>query len=332
MSLLGASMEMGWGVEDGETYEALVEEKLNEDLGGEAFEKYEILNHAVAGYYPLQQAVALEKALQFGPRTVLYVATGREFSRSVYYLSEVVSKGIEIPYPELGAIAAAAGLESKMPQEEASRRLNPHREELLAWLYEHIVETCRARGASPVWVFVPQIHQGSWEEETAPARALAKEKGFVVQIDLGDVFEGLDPAEHQLAEWDSHPNARGHAVIAGRLYSAIRENEVVLGLLDPGETAKPEAKELARMELEPLKSQVKDYILREFLPGESSEALSYSTPLISGGILDSIATLKLVSFLEDRFGIALEAHDVDAEHLDTIEKIADLVKARKSAE
>jgi acyl carrier protein len=86
------------------------------------------------------------------------------------------------------------------------------------------------------------------------------------------------------------------------------------------------------MELEPLKSQVKDYILREFLPGESSEALSYSTPLISGGILDSIATLKLVSFLEDRFGIALEAHDVDAEHLDTIEKIADLVKARKPAE
>ena len=239
MSLLGASMEMGWGVEDGETYEALVEEKLNEDLGGEAFEKYEILNHAVAGYYPLQQAMALEKALQFGPRTVIYVATGREFSRSVYYLSEVVSKGIEIPYPELGAIAAAAGLESKMPQEEASRRLTPHREELLAWLYEHIVETCRAKGASPVWVFVPQTYQGSWEAETAPALTLAKEKGFVLQIDLGDVFNGLDPAEHQLAEWDSHPNARGHAVIAGRLYSAIRENEVILGLLDPGETAKP---------------------------------------------------------------------------------------------
>ena len=85
------------------------------------------------------------------------------------------------------------------------------------------------------------------------------------------------------------------------------------------------------MELEQLKSKVKDYILREFLPGESPEALNDSTPLISGGILDSIATLKLVSFLEESFGIALEAHDVDADHLDTIEKIADLVKARKSA-
>jgi acyl carrier protein len=85
------------------------------------------------------------------------------------------------------------------------------------------------------------------------------------------------------------------------------------------------------MELEQLKSKVKDYILREFLPGESRDALTDSTPLISGGILDSIATLKLVSFLEESFGIALEAHDVDAEHLDTLDKIADLVKARTSA-
>jgi hypothetical protein len=239
MSLLGASMEMGWGVEDGETYESLVEEKLDQQLGGKAFERYEILNHAVAGYYPLQQAVALDRALEFGPRTVLYVATGREFSRSVYYLSEVMSKGIEIPYPELAAIAANAELEPKMPQEEAARRLTPHSQELLAWLYEHIVETCRARGVLPVWVFVPQIHQGSWEEETAPAMALAKDKGFAATIDLGDVFRGLDPNEYQLAEWDSHPNARGNALIAERLYTAIRAHDDVLGLVDSKTTETP---------------------------------------------------------------------------------------------
>jgi acyl carrier protein len=84
------------------------------------------------------------------------------------------------------------------------------------------------------------------------------------------------------------------------------------------------------MDLAQVKSDVKSYILREFLPGENPEALGDATPLVTGGILDSIATLKLVSFLEERFGIALEAHEVDADHLDTIQKIAELVGRKKS--
>jgi acyl carrier protein len=84
------------------------------------------------------------------------------------------------------------------------------------------------------------------------------------------------------------------------------------------------------MDLADIKADLKTYILREFLPGESPEALGESTPLVTGGILDSIATLKLVSFLEERFGIALEAHEVDADHLDTVQKIAELVKGKTS--
>jgi acyl carrier protein len=82
------------------------------------------------------------------------------------------------------------------------------------------------------------------------------------------------------------------------------------------------------MEQSEIKSKTKTYILEQFLPGESPEALTDSTPLISGGILDSISTLKLVSFLEEGFGITLEAHEVDAEHLDTLDKIAELVRTK----
>jgi acyl carrier protein len=74
---------------------------------------------------------------------------------------------------------------------------------------------------------------------------------------------------------------------------------------------------------------VKEYILQEFLPGEPAESLTGDVALISGGILDSIATLKLVLFLEERFGIALEAHEVDREHLDTLDKISDLVASKQ---
>jgi acyl carrier protein len=73
---------------------------------------------------------------------------------------------------------------------------------------------------------------------------------------------------------------------------------------------------------------VKQYILNEFLPGEDASELTESTPLITGGILDSLATMKLVMFLEERYGITMQAHEADAEHLDTIALIEDLVRTK----
>lgn len=79
-----------------------------------------------------------------------------------------------------------------------------------------------------------------------------------------------------------------------------------------------------------IESTVKDYILQEFLPGEDPAELTDSTPLVTGGVLDSVATIKLVMFLEERFGIKLEAHEADAENLDTLSSIARLVRSKQT--
>ena len=78
------------------------------------------------------------------------------------------------------------------------------------------------------------------------------------------------------------------------------------------------------------KSIIKEYILQEFLPGEDPSELTESTPLITGGILDSIATVKLVMFLEERFNVTLQAHETDPDYLNTIEVIAKLIESKKS--
>ncbi len=78
-----------------------------------------------------------------------------------------------------------------------------------------------------------------------------------------------------------------------------------------------------------IKIAVKEYILREFLPGENPDELTDTTPLISGGILDSIATVKLVLFLEESFGITVEAHETDSEYLDSLDLITRLVDSKK---
>jgi acyl carrier protein len=80
-----------------------------------------------------------------------------------------------------------------------------------------------------------------------------------------------------------------------------------------------------------VENTVRGFILNEFLPGEDPAELTDRTPLITGGILDSISTLKLVVFLEERFGITVEAHEAGVEHLDSIRQIVDLVAEKKAA-
>ncbi len=77
--------------------------------------------------------------------------------------------------------------------------------------------------------------------------------------------------------------------------------------------------------------KVKDFILKEFLPGESPENLTDDTPLVTGGILDSLATLKLVAFLEETQGIKVEAHEMGADNFDSVNTIAAYVGSKSEA-
>jgi acyl carrier protein len=76
---------------------------------------------------------------------------------------------------------------------------------------------------------------------------------------------------------------------------------------------------------EEIRNEVRHYLLTEFLPGEDPSALEDTTPLISGGILDSIASVKLVSHLEEKYGIRFEAHEVSVDYLETVELVVDTV-------
>jgi len=81
--------------------------------------------------------------------------------------------------------------------------------------------------------------------------------------------------------------------------------------------------------MQEIKETIKEYVLKEFLPGENPAELTDSTPLITGGILDSLATLKLVVFLEERFQIQIQAHETMVDYLNTIADIAQLVNSKR---
>ena len=82
-------------------------------------------------------------------------------------------------------------------------------------------------------------------------------------------------------------------------------------------------------DVQAIQDKVKTFILREFLDGEDPDALSPATRLFTTGILDSIATLKLVAYLEKEFDISIEAHEADAQNLDTLDDIVRLVSLKR---
>jgi acyl carrier protein len=79
-----------------------------------------------------------------------------------------------------------------------------------------------------------------------------------------------------------------------------------------------------------IKNTVKTFILSEYLPGEDPAALTDSTPLMTTGILDSIAVLKVVTFLENEFGITIQPHEAVVDNLNTISDITRLVMSKKA--
>jgi acyl carrier protein len=77
-----------------------------------------------------------------------------------------------------------------------------------------------------------------------------------------------------------------------------------------------------------IRAEVRKLILEEFLPGTDPGELSDSTPLITGGILDSLGTVKVVAALEDRYGIEIEAHEASVTHFNSVGDIVQLVQTK----
>jgi len=80
-----------------------------------------------------------------------------------------------------------------------------------------------------------------------------------------------------------------------------------------------------------MRTNIKQFILDQFLPGENSEALTADTPLITGGILDSLATLRLVEYLEKEFEIQIEAYEADVDNFNSLDRINRFVDEKLAA-
>ncbi|HRY98884.1 MAG TPA: acyl carrier protein [Bacteroidales bacterium] len=76
--------------------------------------------------------------------------------------------------------------------------------------------------------------------------------------------------------------------------------------------------------MEDLKTTILNYVVDEYLD-DPDEELTFDSPLISAGIVDSFSMVSLKRFLENKYSISLPDDRATPEAFDTVNKIAALV-------
>jgi acyl carrier protein len=70
-----------------------------------------------------------------------------------------------------------------------------------------------------------------------------------------------------------------------------------------------------------LKSDLRQYIVTEILPGSAGESFADSDPLVSSGRIDSMGLLQVVGFIQTRYGVDLLA-GCEPKDLDSIDSLS----------
>ena len=75
-----------------------------------------------------------------------------------------------------------------------------------------------------------------------------------------------------------------------------------------------------------IKDAVLEYVKNEYLEDGDDREITFETPLISGGIVDSFSMVSLKMFLEKKFNIKIPDDKATPEAFDSVNNIINLLK------
>jgi acyl carrier protein len=74
-----------------------------------------------------------------------------------------------------------------------------------------------------------------------------------------------------------------------------------------------------------LSAKIKEFIITEVNPELNLSHLDDGEPLIESGIVDSLGVLKIMSFLDESFGVDLSSEEIKLENFRDVRTICELV-------
>ncbi len=222
---LGDSLTLGWGVEKRDTFEQLLEDRLD------ARRPTEILNLGV-GNYNTTQAVNLfiDKGLKYEPDQVVLF----------YFINDAEPVPQKSRFPGLGRLRVVTFFWSRVKAARARFTETVGFREFYSSLYEgeavgwkrsqaamrQLADLGRDRGFDVRVVILPELHEladYTFRREHALVEGFLRENGVPV-LDLAPFFREVDdPQSLWVSRDDAHPNAKAHRMIADYALDFVAE-------------------------------------------------------------------------------------------------------------
>ena len=80
-----------------------------------------------------------------------------------------------------------------------------------------------------------------------------------------------------------------------------------------------------------IKTQVRQYIVENFLFGDASPLNDDDMSLLDGGIIDSVGVMELVAFLEQDFELSIADEELVPENLDSVNNLCGFITRKQTA-
>jgi acyl carrier protein len=75
---------------------------------------------------------------------------------------------------------------------------------------------------------------------------------------------------------------------------------------------------------------IERFIVDELLLGDSNTRIDPDESLISRGVLDSLALLRLIAFIEEQFGVTVNDDEVIPDNFETVNEIKSFIDKKKA--
>jgi len=73
-----------------------------------------------------------------------------------------------------------------------------------------------------------------------------------------------------------------------------------------------------------------EFVNKNFLMGTKSVSFTNDDSFIEKGIIDSTGVLEMVNFIQERFNVIMEDHDLIPENLDSVNNIVSFINKKRA--
>ena len=80
-----------------------------------------------------------------------------------------------------------------------------------------------------------------------------------------------------------------------------------------------------------VRARIRDYIVDSLLDEDAPPEVTFETPLLSSGLIDSIGVEELLRYLEDEYAIEFDDDELSAENFESVDRIGRLVASKRSS-